>query len=237
MNIAFFGYGKMAKAVEKVALESEYKVVLIVNRKTSIKQLDSSKFAIDLAFEFSSPETAYQNIAFCLEHNITVISGTTGWLERFTEIETLVNKTNGTFFYASNFSLGVNLFFKLNKLVAAKLNKYSYSVEIKETHHTEKNDSPSGTAISLANEIINEDNSYLKWVNGKAHNQIEVPIESNRVSGVSGTHEVIYKNRFEQITLAHKALSREGFAQGAVAVAHWISGKRGVLNMEDFLDD
>jgi len=236
MNIALFGYGKMAKSIEKIAVNNGQRIVLIVRQNTKINQLNIPALSIDLAFEFSSPEAAYDNIAFCLEHNITVISGTTGWLERFSEIEVLVNKTKGTFFYASNFSLGVNLFYKLNKPIAAKISKYDYAVEIKETHHTEKKDKPSGTAITIAHDIINEDNSYLKWVEGKAENQSEISIESYRLPKVPGTHKVIYKNRFEQITLEHKALSRAGFAHGAMAVAHWIKGKKGVLNMDNFLE-
>ncbi len=236
MNIAFFGYGKMAKAVAKIALSTNHKIVLKVNRDTNLQQLNIADLAIDVAIEFSAPEAAYQNIRYCLQNNIPVISGTTGWLKKYSDVEEITKKTQGTFFYASNFSLGVNLFFKLNKQLAKLLSGYNYGTEIEEIHHLRKKDAPSGTAITLAEGIIAEGNKYSQWVEGVTNNPRELPITALRKEDVPGTHKITYLNQNEQITIEHKANNRQGFALGAIAVAEWIIGKKGVLNMDDFLD-
>ena len=236
MNLALIGYGKMGRAIEKTAIANGHKIVLIADSFTDLQHLYNDNLSIEVAIEFTTPEAAFSNIKFCLEKNIPVLSGTTGWLNQLAEIKDIVNLNNGTFFYASNYSLGVNLFFRLNRRLAKLLANRSYTPKIDEIHHLQKLDAPSGTAITLADVIILENSGLIRWVNDNTNDLNELPISSIREDNVPGTHIVTYKGENDEITIKHKAFNREGFAMGAVAVAEWIIDKNGVLTMDDFLD-
>lgn len=232
MKILLLGYGKMGKAIEKIALERGHEIVGRIDSK-DLSQIATSK--ADVAIEFSQPEAAPDNIKACLENNIPVACGTTGWLEKKSEIEKLTGKANGTFFYASNYSVGVNIFFRLNKQLAAMMKAFGeYNVSIDETHHTEKKDAPSGTAITLAEGVI-EQGLKQKWVNQPTSENENLTINSFRINEVPGTHIVKYTSVIDDLEIRHIAHSREGFARGAVMVAEWLPGKKGVLGMDDFL--
>jgi 4-hydroxy-tetrahydrodipicolinate reductase len=236
MNLALIGYGKMGKAIEKLAIDSGHEILLIANSYADLKTLYQAGLAIDVAIEFSTPEAAFDNIKFCLQHNIPILSGTTGWLEKLGEIEKITTSTKGTFFYASNFSLGVNLFFKLNERLATLLSNSNYVSKIEEFHHIHKKDAPSGTAITLAEEIIKENSKLSGWVNYKTDNADKLSVLSVRENDIPGTHIVTYQSENDEIAIEHKAYNREGFASGAMAIAEWIINKKGVLTMDDFLD-
>ncbi|MBX2966958.1 MAG: 4-hydroxy-tetrahydrodipicolinate reductase [Cyclobacteriaceae bacterium] len=233
MKILLLGYGKMGKIIERIALERGH---TIAGRITSANRAELEHIQADAAIEFSNPEAAFSNIRFCLENNIPVVCGTTGWLDKKAEIEKLTASCNGIFFYASNFSVGVNIFFRLNEYLAGMMNAYNqYSVSVEEIHHTEKKDAPSGTAISLAEGILKKIKRLTNWVSGNANKPTELPISSLRIDSVPGTHHIKYASVIDDIEIRHTAHSREGFAMGAVLVAEWIPGKKGVLGMEDFL--
>lgn len=232
MKVLLLGYGKMGKAIEKLALERGHEIVGKIDSK-DLSQIASSK--ADVAIEFSQPEAAYDNIKACLENNIPIAVGTTGWLDKKIELEKLTAAKNGTFFYASNYSVGVNLFFKLNQQLAILMKQFDkYNVSIDETHHTEKKDAPSGTAITLADSIIAQGIKH-SWVNEPSDNKENLTINSFRINQVPGIHIVKYTSVIDDLEIRHIAHSREGFARGAVMVAEWLPGKKGVLGMEDFL--
>jgi 4-hydroxy-tetrahydrodipicolinate reductase len=232
MKILLLGYGKMGKAIEKIALERGHEIVGRINSK-DLSRIASSK--ADVAIEFSQPEAAFDNIKACLESNIPVACGTTGWLDRKNDVEQLAVQHTGTFFYASNYSVGVNIFFKLNQKLAAMMKAFDqYSVTIDETHHTEKKDAPSGTAITLADGII-QAGIKRGWVNKHSENKVDLTINSFRINEVPGTHIVKYTSVIDDLEIRHIAHSREGFARGAVMVAEWLPGKKGILGMDDFL--
>ncbi len=233
MKILLLGYGKMGKAIETVALNSGHQ---IVGRITSSNRYKLNSINPDVAIEFSKPESAYENVRFCIENGIPVACGTTGWLNKKAELDKLANTCNSPFFYASNFSVGVNIMFKLNEHLAKMMSSINtYTVRIDEVHHTEKKDSPSGTAISLANGIMKHISSIKKWVNTDSSNADELSISSFRIDQVPGTHLVKYASAIDDIEIRHIAHSREGFARGAVQVAEWLPGKKGALSMENFL--
>ncbi len=237
MNILILGYGKMGRAIEEIAEERGHTIKhkININNTQALKFIDPSE--IDVAIEFTQPDAAFNNVKYCIEHHIPVVCGTTGWLERMPEVEKLCEEKDGTFFGASNFSLGVNLFFRLNKLLARLMNHHpNYEVEITEIHHTEKKDAPSGTAIVLAKGIIGEMESKTKWVNEKTSDAGTIPVISKREADVPGTHIVKYTSNTDDIEIIHTAHSRAGFALGAVLVAEWILDKKGVLTMDDFMN-
>ncbi len=236
MNILILGYGKMGKAIEELAVERGH----IVKHKININNTNALKFIdpkeIDVAIEFSEPSAAYDNVKYCVEKGIPVVSGTTGWLDKKTEIDAICLKNKGAFFYASNFSLGVNLFFHLNKMLARLMNRYpEYKISLTEIHHTEKKDAPSGTAITLAEGIIEEIPSKKSWVNELNEMEELLPIVSLRQEEVPGTHLVSYASEVDDIEIRHVAHSRAGFALGAVLVAEWLADKSGIFGMDDFL--
>ncbi len=236
MRILIVGYGKMGKVIEQIAIsrgnEVPYKIDL--SNTALFKTLTNKD--VDVAIEFSQPESAYGNIKQCLENNIPVVSGTTGWLDKKPEIEKLCKETNGAFFYASNYSVGVNLFFHLNKILARIMNNYpQYEVSTEEIHHTQKRDAPSGTAITLAEGIINNVGRKQKWINAEAKQESELEIISKRIDPYPGTHTVMYNSKVDSIEIKHTAHSREGFAEGAVVAAEWLYGKKGVFGMDDML--
>ncbi|WP_296312712.1 4-hydroxy-tetrahydrodipicolinate reductase [Winogradskyella sp. UBA3174] len=231
MRIALLGYGKMGKSIEIIALERKHTISLKIESSTSNFDFSNT----DVAIDFSLPSKAVENIKKALDANIAVISGTTGWLNDYDEIIDYCKTKNGTFLYASNFSLGVNIFFEINlKLSQLMANLDGYSTEIEEIHHKQKLDAPSGTAITLANQII-EHTNYKDWTldEPKAN---EVQIEAKRIENFPGTHEVSYKSDIDTISIKHTAHSRKGFALGAVIAAEWIKDKKGVFTMKDVLN-
>jgi len=231
MKIALLGYGKMGKVIEKVALERGHEIVL---RKSSSDTFDGLDQA-DVAIDFSVPTSAVENITACLQHNIPVICGTTGWLEDYDKMADLCQQNKGAFLYGSNFSLGVNLFFELNrKLAQLMLPHAQYRVSMEEIHHTQKLDAPSGTAISLANDIV--ELTKLKGWKLNAAQPDELAITAKRIEQVPGTHSVFYDSDVDQIEIKHTAHSREGFALGSVIAAEWIIGKTGVFSMKNVLE-
>lgn len=231
MNIALFGYGKMGKMIEKIALKRNHTIVA----KIDLDATDINFSEIDVAIDFSMPNAAYGNIKNCLEHNVPIISGTTGWLQDYQKAVDLCKKNNGAFIYASNFSLGVNLFFELNSYLA-KLMAFQdqYKVVMEEIHHTQKLDAPSGTAITLAEGVIDNTN-YIDWKLDSAGDR-EIPITAKRIADTPGTHTVSYESEVDGIEIKHTAHNREGFALGAVIAAEWIVGKTGVFTMKDVLN-
>jgi len=235
MNIALIGYGKMGKAIEQIASSKGHQVRFTIDTGDSLESLDPSQ--IDIAIEFTQPSSAYDNITYCLRHQIPVISGTTGWLDQLDQIEALCKKENGTFLYASNYSIGVNLFFELNEWLAAKMKKLSFSSQITEVHHTEKKDSPSGTAISLAQGMLKHDPSKTDWINEETTDHQKLSIISERKPNVPGTHTVSYSSQLESIEIKHTAHDRNVFAEGVVKVAEWIHPRKGVFTMSDFIND
>jgi 4-hydroxy-tetrahydrodipicolinate reductase len=232
MKILLLGYGKMGKAIEKIALERGHEIVGRIDGSNR----NAIPTSADVAIEFSQPEGAYSNIRFCLENNIPIVCGTTGWLEKKAEIEKLTQFCNGAFFYASNFSVGVNLFFKLNEYLAKMTKGFpQYDIGIDEVHHTEKKDAPSGTAITLAEGILAHNPNKKNWVKKESNNPEDLMITSFRIDQVPGTHLVKYVSAIDDIEIRHTAHSREGFARGAVLVSEWLPGRKGVLSMDDFL--
>ena len=236
MKILILGYGKMGKAIEEIAEDRGHTIShkININNTPALKFIDSKE--IDVAIEFSEPDAAFENISYCLENGIPVVSGTTGWLDKKPQIDELCRHKDGSFFYASNFSLGVNLFFKLNEILAQMMDQQpSYFPEVTEIHHTEKLDSPSGTAITLAEGLIKNHSSKTEWKNEQADEENILSIISKREPNVPGTHIVKYTSDVDEIVIKHTAKSRTGFALGAVLVAEWIQDKKGVLSMKDFM--
>jgi 4-hydroxy-tetrahydrodipicolinate reductase len=235
MNILLLGYGKMGQTIEKIAIERGHTISGIIDHKDQDKSSFNAQNT-DVAIEFSQPDAAVQNIHWCISNNIPVISGTTGWLEKYDEIADATAAHHGTFFYASNYSLGVNIFFRLNKYLAKMMGHTSgYEVSISETHHIQKKDSPSGTAITLAEGIIDALPHKTTW---KEDNPAPdtVSIQSLREPNVPGTHVINYESAEDSIQITHTAHSRKGFALGAVLVAEWLPQHQGVLGMDDFLE-
>lgn len=233
MKIILLGYGKMGKTIERIALRRGHEISAKIDVDN---QHEFDGATGDVAIEFSHPDAAYDNIKRALNKKIPVVCGTTGWLDMKADIETLCERMNGSFFYASNYSLGVNLFFKLNHYLAQMMRKFpEYDVALDEVHHTQKMDSPSGTAITLAEGILRSITTKKGWVNEDTGNEEDLVINSFRIADVPGTHVVKYNSPIDDIEIKHTAHSREGFATGAVLVAEWIQGKKGVLTMDDFL--
>jgi 4-hydroxy-tetrahydrodipicolinate reductase len=231
MKIALLGYGKMGKVIEQIALQRGHEIVLRKGSSESFEDLEKA----DVAIDFSVPDSAVNNISTCLEKGIPVVSGTTGWLEDYHKMVNLCKEKNAAFIYGSNFSLGVNLFFELNDYLAKMMAKFNqYNVSMEEIHHTQKLDKPSGTAISLANSIINHtDKNNWSIENPNAD---DVFINVKRIDAVPGTHSIFYASEVDTIEIKHTAHSRDGFALGAVIAAEWIIGKKGVFTMKDVLD-
>ncbi|MDI9880696.1 4-hydroxy-tetrahydrodipicolinate reductase [Flectobacillus longus] len=236
MNIVLLGYGKMGKVIEKIALSRGHNIVarIDVNNRSEFDALTAAD--VDAVIEFSHPLSAYDNVKSCIEKGIPVVSGTTGWLEKKPELEALTLEKGSAFFWSSNYSIGVNIFFKLNKMLAKLISpQKQYSVSTTEIHHTEKKDSPSGTAITIAEGLIENLAGKEKWINNEIPAENEVAIWSAREGKVPGTHIVKYISDIDQIEILHQAHGREGFALGAVIAAEWIADKKGVFGMDDLL--
>ena len=231
MKVGLIGYGKMGKAIEEILIERGHEVVLKISHTPTADELKN----VDVAIEFSRPEYAFDNLKILLENKIPTICGTTGWLDKKPEVEQITNQNNTAFLYASNFSLGVNLFFELNQQLAKMMNKYrnEYNIHLEEIHHTQKLDAPSGTAITIAEGII-DNTTYNTWSMEQEGNEI-IPIEAKRIEDVPGTHIVKYTSTVDTIEISHTAHNRKGFALGAVIAAEWIADQHGVFTMKDVL--
>ena len=243
MKIALIGYGKMGRAVEAIAEEHNQvkgnepvEIGLRIDLENKDEFTTQSLEGIDVAVEFSSPESAVSNIKKCLDAGVPVVIGTTGWYKQLSEVEDYCKAKNETMLYAPNFSVGVNMLFELNQKLAAIMHgREGYKVTISESHHTEKLDAPSGTAISLAEQIIDKNPVYTNWTKGKSDDVSKVGIVSYRESGVPGTHVINYMAEEDEITIIHKAHNRRGFATGAFNAALWIQGRKGIFQMKDVL--
>jgi len=231
VKIALLGYGKMGKTIEKIAISRGHHIVLKVDKNTT----DYDITLADVAIDFSIPSAAVANLSKALNNNVPVISGTTGWLKDYDDVIRLCKERDGAFIYASNFSIGVNIFFELNRHLAKMMsNLQKYKVTLEEIHHTQKLDAPSGTAITLAEGII-ENSTYKNWSLDKADSD-EIPIKAKRIEDVPGTHTITYDSSVDSIEIKHTAKNREGFALGAVIAAEWIIGKTGIFTMKDVLN-
>ena len=232
MNIALLGYGKMGKTIEQIAIKRGHNIVLRIDKDD--KNYDITK--ADVAIDFSIPTVAFNNISNCINNNVPVISGTTGWLDKYDDAVALCKEKKGAFIYASNFSLGVNIFFELNKTLAKMMSALKqYSVSMEEIHHTQKLDAPSGTAITLADGVIEHHEEYSNW-KLEENGESTIPIVAKRIEDVPGTHTVTYESEVDTINIEHIAHTRQGFALGAVVAAEWIAGKTGVFTMNDVLN-
>ncbi|HMU10070.1 MAG TPA: 4-hydroxy-tetrahydrodipicolinate reductase [Ferruginibacter sp.] len=236
MKIALIGYGKMGKTIEEVALKRGH----TVNLKIDIDTIDSftkeNLQQCNVAIEFTGPHSAKENILKCLDAGIPLVSGSTGWLEQWADVEQRCKEKNGSFLYASNFSVGVNIFFELNKKLAQLMKPHSdYNVSLTEIHHTQKKDAPSGTAITLAEQVLHEIPGKTKWVNEISKNANDLVIISKREDPAPGTHLVTYSSAIDDIEIIHTAHSRQGFALGAVLAAEFIQSKKGIFNMQQVL--
>jgi 4-hydroxy-tetrahydrodipicolinate reductase len=231
MKIAILGYGRMGKEIEKIAISRGHEVLI---KKDIEDAIDIT--LVDVAIEFSVPNSAFNNISNCIKNNVPVISGTTGWLDKYEDVVALCKKEKGGFIYASNFSLGVNIFFELNKQLAKMMrNLEDYNISMEEVHHTKKLDAPSGTAITIAAGII-ENSSKENWTLDKNTSEENIPIVAKRIPDVPGTHTVLYASEVDAIQIKHTAHSRKGFALGAIVAAEWMLGKTGVFSMKDVLN-
>lgn len=231
MKIALLGYGRMGKEIEKIAISRGHEIVI---KKDVDDEIEIT--LADVAIDFSVPNSAFNNISNCLNNNIPVISGTTGWLENYKDAVALCKEKKGAFIYASNYSLGVNIFFELNKQLAKMMNTIEgYNISMEEIHHTLKLDAPSGTAITLAEGII-ENSSKNNWELGEKTSEENIAIVAKRIPDVPGTHTILYESEVDTIEIKHTAHSRKGFALGAVIAAEWIADKTGVFSMKDVLN-
>jgi len=244
MNIALLGYGKMGRLIEKFALQRGHHIHLIVdeNNRSDIDPADLE--GADVAIDFSQPEAAVANIDLCFEADVPIVVGTTGWYHRLEDVKKRCLDGNKTLMYGSNFSIGVNVFFHINKLLAAVMNPYKqYDVQVEEIHHTQKLDAPSGTAITIAEGILEYTDSKTEWINnlvGEGEEVIpksqQLLIESHRIDDVPGTHTVLYSSEVDQIEFKHTAHSRAGFALGAVVAAEWTAGKTGFYQVTEMFN-
>ncbi|WP_224490046.1 4-hydroxy-tetrahydrodipicolinate reductase [Robertkochia flava] len=229
MKIALIGYGRMGKMIEEIARQRGHHIVSRIKKQDALDLKDA-----DVAIDFSVPESAFENITHCFHHNVPVISGTTGWLDRYDEALEVCRAQNGAFIYASNFSLGVNIFFELNRFLAKMMgNLETYKVAMEEIHHTQKLDAPSGTAITLAEGIIAH-TPYKDW-SLENPDEKSIPVKAIRTGQVPGTHTISWESAVDRIDITHTAHNREGFALGAVIAAEWLKDKKGVYSMKDVL--
>ncbi len=236
MKIALIGYGKMGKEIEQILIARGHTIPLIIDLNNT-NDLDAAHLQkVDVAIEFTTPSTAYGNVVKCLEAGVPVVCGTTAWLDKLPEVEQLCKETNGAFFYASNYSIGVNIFFEINRRLAQLMNRFGeYDVTIEETHHTQKKDAPSGTAVTLAEGVLENLDRKQKWVCGTTTVPEELEVVAIRRSVVPGTHTVTYESDVDALSITHMAKSRRGFALGAVLAAEFLHGKTGIFSMKDLM--
>jgi 4-hydroxy-tetrahydrodipicolinate reductase len=237
MKIALIGYGKMGKAIEEIALHRGHQIVLKIDENNQGDFTKENISKADVAIEFTGPQSAFENIKKTLQFQVPVVSGSTGWLEKTDDIKKICADSNGTFLYASNFSIGVNIFFELNRKLAALMAPHSdYEVNITEIHHTQKKDAPSGTAITIAEQVLENIPRKKSWVNHVSDTTDELEILSERIDPAPGTHKVKYSSVIDDIEIIHTAHSRKGFASGALLAAEYIHGKKGIFTMKDVLN-
>ena len=237
MKIAIIGYGKMGKEIEAIALERGHSISIAFSSNDPFNA--QSEIDADVAIEFSAPNLALKHISLCLDKNIPVIVGTTGWAEHLSDIEAEVSDKKGSLLHASNFSLGVHLFWEMGKKLSGLMKGHGdYKASITETHHTEKRDQPSGTAITTAELILDQQDHYTNWKLAQNENEKEdiLPVISKRLPQVPGTHEITYASDIDRISLTHEAKNRKGFALGAVIAAEWLQGKKGTFTMADIIN-
>lgn len=237
MKIALLGYGKMGKAIEEIALQKGHEIVCRIGIENLEDKTMENISKADVVIEFTGPESAFENIKFCLDTGVPVVSGSTGWLSRFAEISDYCQKLNGGFLYASNFSVGVNIFFALNRKLASLMKGHpEYEVALTEIHHTQKLDAPSGTAITLAEQVLENLEEKKRWVNHPSQNREDLVIVSERIDPAPGTHTINYHSEIDDITITHTAHSRKGFASGAVLAAEFLAKKgSGIYSMSEVL--
>jgi len=236
MNIAIIGYGKMGHEIEQIALQRGHKIPVIIDIDNSHELTVDNLKKCDVAIEFTTPKSAIDNIIICFDANIPVVSGTTGWTDKLNNVIDLCIKNNKTFFYASNFSLGVNIFFKLNKYLAELMNKFNqYEIYVEEIHHTQKLDAPSGTALTLVNDIISLIDRKNRWELNENSKDDVIGIKAIREGNIPGTHIITYDSDVDKLEIKHEAKNRKGFALGAVLAAEFIYGKIGYYTMDDLL--
>ena len=237
MNIAIIGYGKMGHAIEQIASDKGHEIVLRIGIENLEDFTLENVAKADVAIEFTSPHSAAENIKKCIEAGVAVVCGSTGWLQQLEEIKKNVTEKNGAFLYASNFSIGVNLFFELNNFLAKLMSKHeNYHVMLEETHHTQKRDAPSGTAITLAEQVMANIKTKKHWVNHISDNETELEIISERIDPAPGTHKIKYSSSIDDIEIIHTAHNRQGFASGAILAAEFICDKKGIFSMKDVLN-
>ena len=236
MKIALIGYGKMGRAIEEVVVQRGHTLSLKIDIDNAASFTLENLRHCDAAIEFTGPQSAKENILFCLECGIPVISGSTGWLQHRKDVEAFCREKNGSFLYASNFSVGVNIFFELNKKLAQLMSQHSdYDISIEETHHTQKKDAPSGTAITLAEQVMQEIPAKTNWGNGESTDPAVLTITSKRIDPAPGTHVVSYQSAIDDIEIIHTAHNRRGFALGAVMAAEYIYDRKGIFSMKEVL--
>ena len=236
MRIALIGYGKMGHMIEEIALQRGHEVVLKINIDNTEDFTRENMSVADVAIEFTSPDTAFENVKRCIDFGVPVVCGSTGWNRRHAEAQEYCKQNNGAFLHASNFSVGVNIFFQVNKLLAKLMApQKEYEVILKEIHHTEKKDAPSGTAVTLAEQVLQNLPRKTKWVNQPSQVETEFAIISERIDPAPGTHHVKYSSEIDDIEIIHTAHNRKGFALGAVLAAEFLAGKQGVFTMDDVL--
>ncbi|MGG9972627.1 4-hydroxy-tetrahydrodipicolinate reductase [Ferruginibacter sp. SUN002] len=236
MNIALIGYGKMGKAIEEIALQRGHTVPLKLDIDNATEFTKENLDKCDVAIEFTSPHSAVENILKCIDAGIPLVCGSTGWLERWDEVKKACESKNGAFLYASNYSVGVNIFFEVNKKLAALMNQHAdYDVSMVEIHHTQKKDAPSGTAITLAEQILENIGRKNNWVNTTTVKPSELSIISERIDPAPGTHIIKYSSPIDDIEITHTAHNRTGFATGAVLAAEFLKGKKGIFSMKEVL--
>ncbi|MEZ5047279.1 MAG: 4-hydroxy-tetrahydrodipicolinate reductase [Chitinophagaceae bacterium] len=236
MKIALIGYGKMGKAIEEIAIQKKHDIVLKVNSKNQEVLDELSKAEIDVCIEFSAPHVAFDQVKKCLQAGIPTVSGTTAWADKMLVAEKIAEEHKTAFLWASNFSIGMNIFFEVNKKLASMMSVQSdYNVSMEEIHHTQKKDAPSGTAVSLAEDIIDRMPNKNKWVNHESQQPDEIPIISKRIDPAPGTHTIRYSSFIDDIMIQHTAHNRVGFATGAVVAAEFLFQKKGIYTMKDVL--
>jgi len=236
MNIALVGYGKMGKAIEEIAVANGHTIGLKIDIDNASDLCAQKVEGIDVAIEFTGPHSAFDNVMKCLSLGVPVVCGSTGWLEKFEEAKAFCLAQNGTLIYASNFSIGVNLFFEINKTLAALMSKHpSYEVSLHEIHHTQKKDAPSGTAITLAEQLLEAIPHKTKWVNEASDAASDLVITSQRIDPAPGTHTTTYASAIDTIEITHTAHNRKGFAGGAVLAAAYAANHKGIFSMKEVL--
>lgn len=236
MKIALIGYGKMGRTIEQVALERGHEIVLAISSGNSAEMTPENLQKADCVIEFTRPDAAFENVSACLRAGVPVVCGTTAWLAQLPEAMKICEELNGSFLYASNFSIGVNLFFELNQHLAKLMSKHpEYKASIHEVHHTAKLDAPSGTAITLAQGLLDNQSYYKTWVHGTLPAEDQLPITHERTDPAPGTHTVSWQSEIDSIEMTHTAHSRLGFATGAVIAAEWLANKKGIFEMRDVL--